>query len=725
MCSNDPEILQRSTKDIAQDFTTPSDSTYPCRITLRPVATLQITDLTMLGARARAAEYNAFKAATARQATREAEELSLPPKATPISLGAFARNLQHNRNKGNKQFIPLIIEDTSDSDKDRPDDAHEHSTTASPSTNRLENISFITSNHEFPAMTQSASLINLYPYPLNYPTAIPCVSDALTTVQDRSAALLNPTPLRVQPHSIVSHPHSVASSEHSTPNHLTDSTHFSGGRGMQGFDVQRFPYLAPPQPSLPTPHPNLPVFHYMTPDDISPAKQEDKLATLSRIYGQASAADIQSEEALAGTPGMIDALNWSRYSPTRLPLARPHFIFPPNITSSLHTPFQEAELPQMSTEWIMATGADVANGRSSTTSAPNPQGSRTESTVTPSGQEQEQSDEMATGNVGHALGRLHSDDHDNEPYDRSVQMQKFVAKQQALARTGKTVLHNPELHRPKNENEASIVSRTGGLGTPFEELQRGGLNIDNSAYGMQSTVHPPPGLPWPGVMQRVTAEMPMDTAEATTHFFQDFKVGSDEWCFLNPLTGLQRQKMAKALRLCVSVDGIDAPRPLESEDRLARLDADMCNEESSDWSQTSSRIAVDQIAAHHLNDRLLRLRVGESKEAAEMEAASIRAIGKILADLKVSDQMEGRNGAGKEYWCKYKAAPEYAIERSRPLLSGVGSTSYFEEKAGGFYNTPIRIARDPRFRPANKEGVKIKGDDDWNLRHELFGRRRL
>ncbi|RVX69100.1 hypothetical protein B0A52_06813 [Exophiala mesophila] len=677
----------------------------------------------MLGARARAAEYNAFKAATARQATREAEELSLPPKATPISLSAFARNLQHNRNKGNKQFIPLIIEDTSDSDKDRPDDAQQHSNTASPANNRLENMAFNTQNHEIPAMNQSSSLVNVYPYTLNYPPSVPSVSDALNTVQDRSAALLNPTPLRVQSHSIISHPHSVASSEHSTPNHTIDSTHFPGGLVMQTFDVQRFPYLALPRTSLPTPHPNLSVFHYMTPDDISPAKQEDKLATLNRIYGQSSAADMQSQDVLADTPEMIDTLNWSRYSPSRLPVARAQFIFPSNIASSLHSPFQGTEVPQMYPEWIMTGGADAAtaaaNGSSSTVSAPKPHESRTESTVTPTGHEQE-SAESAAGIMGQALNQVHLDHHNDEPYDRSFQMQKFVAKQQALARTGKTVLHNPELHRQKNENRAA-----GGLATPFEESQDGDLDLDHFVNGTQPTVQPPPGLPWPGLNLGATVEMPMDTTTAATNVFQDFKVASDEWCCLNPLTELQRQKMAKALRLCATVDGIDAPRPLEAEDRLARLAEDIRDDDSSEWSQTSSRLAVDQIAAHHLNDRLLHLRAGETKEVAEMEAASIRTIGKILANLKVSDQMEGRNGAGKEYWCKYKAAPEYAIERSRLLLSGVGITSYFEEKAGGFYNTPVRIARDPRFRPANKDGVKIKSDDDWNLRHELFGRRRL
>lgn len=64
----------------------------------------------MLGARARAAEYNAAKAATARQqATRELEEPRLPPKPAPVSLSAFTRNASYSRNRGAKNFVPLIL----------------------------------------------------------------------------------------------------------------------------------------------------------------------------------------------------------------------------------------------------------------------------------------------------------------------------------------------------------------------------------------------------------------------------------------------------------------------------------------------------------------------------------------------------------------------------------------------------------------------------------------
>lgn len=64
----------------------------------------------MLGARARAAEYNAAKAASARQqASRESEELKPPLKPAPISLSAFTRHASYSRNRGNKNFVPLTL----------------------------------------------------------------------------------------------------------------------------------------------------------------------------------------------------------------------------------------------------------------------------------------------------------------------------------------------------------------------------------------------------------------------------------------------------------------------------------------------------------------------------------------------------------------------------------------------------------------------------------------
>lgn len=63
----------------------------------------------MFGAKARAAEYNAAKAAMARQQACEEADETEPPKCVQMSLSAFTRNASSNRNRGPKNFVPLYL----------------------------------------------------------------------------------------------------------------------------------------------------------------------------------------------------------------------------------------------------------------------------------------------------------------------------------------------------------------------------------------------------------------------------------------------------------------------------------------------------------------------------------------------------------------------------------------------------------------------------------------
>lgn len=82
----------------------------------------------MLGAQARAAEYNAARAATARQqASKDADEQYLP-KPAAVPLGAFVTPA--NRNKGAKTFKPLVLSDEDPIDIQAPpyiSEENEHS----------------------------------------------------------------------------------------------------------------------------------------------------------------------------------------------------------------------------------------------------------------------------------------------------------------------------------------------------------------------------------------------------------------------------------------------------------------------------------------------------------------------------------------------------------------------------------------------------------------------
>lgn len=64
-----------------------------------------------LGSQARAAELQAAAAAKARLAQRELEDKLRPPTSTPVSLGAFSKPKTVTRNKGAKAWKPLRLED--------------------------------------------------------------------------------------------------------------------------------------------------------------------------------------------------------------------------------------------------------------------------------------------------------------------------------------------------------------------------------------------------------------------------------------------------------------------------------------------------------------------------------------------------------------------------------------------------------------------------------------
>lgn len=68
--------------------------------------------MSSFGSQARAAELAAAAAARQRLTNREREEKEgIPPKATPVSLGAFTKPPPATRNKGQKAWKPLSFED--------------------------------------------------------------------------------------------------------------------------------------------------------------------------------------------------------------------------------------------------------------------------------------------------------------------------------------------------------------------------------------------------------------------------------------------------------------------------------------------------------------------------------------------------------------------------------------------------------------------------------------
>lgn len=321
----------------------------------------------------------------------------------------------------------------------------------------------------------------------------------------------------------------------------------------------------------------------------------------------------------------------------------------------------------------------------------------------------------------------------NEPYDRNTKMQSFVAEQQALARTGKTVLRNPDLQRLRESQGASPLSAAGIIMVSEQDSQAF-VNGEQRRFSPELAVGPPPGFEALADQGRILRDFELENIIGSEDeiLHKDFDVGEAEWFELKAISRDERAKMNKAMRYVANTDNPVPPKtgPLCIHTNRHKLVRKWLESNSQD--NQAARALVDQLAREHRNNRLSNLSTGDMGfgdrvASAEIESAAICAVGNIWANLTFHSSPELLNsngGDGRSVWA-YKPAPEYAVERSR-LLPGIASnSSFFEEETDGFYNAPSRIARDPRFRPAGKDTLKPKLDEEWKHRHELYGRRRL
>ncbi|KIW75548.1 hypothetical protein Z517_10290 [Fonsecaea pedrosoi CBS 271.37] len=679
----------------------------------------------MLGARARAAEYHAFKAASARQASREAEEHKLPPKPAPVSLSAFTKNPQLNRNKGPKAWKPLILEDTPEDDIDNFEDDQE--TISTPTHQRAVNRSSSMSYGSDTAPVPSKPLPTWFE-DKNQNSTIPTAPKAmLGTFSQTPSPLVNPTPRRIQPHAIVQHAQqSSHPSVNSSPSNVSGICGFPYPGLTWWFDSQGMPVLGPA--AMPTFHPGQYQDNLMVPDDISPSKQENKLASLSHEHMDPSASLVTPQHHLLPLTGIIR----SSIMPPMSFVPYEDEADPGNHCQTWALPSGSVERPVM--PHVNSDGAVHIDGNiseASSLSMPNAircfsypntfnEPPSTQGSVT------DQATRRLTQQAIHPVLVLP----DDEPYDRKNKMQSFVAAQQALAKTGKTVLHNPDLHRVKASESTSPARSTSDTTTAG-----GTYHFQTYSPGSVIVRKAPPGFDPRWTFQTIA----QSTTEAASPFDgstlrEIFEVGKEEWFELKPVSKDQRMKMSRVMKICARAQSPDAPQGLLHVSQTER------KENLQNWIRIATRdnkpvtraqklfeqVAQECHASHVSVDR------GGGKGAlsdkmsdVEIESAAIRSVGDIIANLMESAESSELGVDSNAVVCKYKPAPEYAIERGRLLMGNIGSTSFFEENTDGFYSAPSRIARDPRFRPAGKEAIKAKSEEEWKLRHDMYGRRRM
>ncbi|EXJ86399.1 hypothetical protein A1O3_03350 [Capronia epimyces CBS 606.96] len=673
----------------------------------------------MLGARARAAEYNAFKAASARQASREAEEQRLPPKPVPVSLSAFTKNTQPNRNKGAKAYVPLVLEDASEDGKEALGGNNDTPSTPTHQARTVDRDNSAALKVETPLGPRNPQPVRVVMPAMSAPTA----PKAMIAVVERTPGLMVPTPQRSQPHSI------TRQSQQAVPISVQSSpSTVSGTSGFPGLDLL-WPYLPalPPlgYPSMRFFQPTQYLGDMMAPSDLSPTKQENKLALLSRSYGNPSQSFGATPQQFSGSPDMRNRSQMLNNSyATATPAWNPYQQF----GGFVHDPSQRPVFQHFNSDGIVPPNEEPRrNHPMPTTNLPRRLSyPDTDDSFLNPGPDVDISGKVSTQNIK----RKSAGTPEDEPYDRNSKMQNFVAAQQALAKTGKTVLHNPDLHRVK----ASDLQRppSTASSTTSEHEFRIGMKEDNVDPGSQPSLRPPPGFEMHAVGLPIADELetygpsPLDD-EALR---KEFGVDTDDWYQLKPVSKSERLRMNRVMKLCSTAIDADTPKALFQDMRIDRRDK-LLN--SFQWESQGNRVVrnvVEQIVEDHIAGRITNNlgcdgAVSHASVDVDMEKAAIYAVGDIWANL-LSSTEAGTTGCEQETFpCKYKPAPEYAIERGRLLTGNSGSSSFFEEDTGGFYNAPSRIARDPRFRPTSKEGIKPKSDDEWNHRFDMYGRRRL
>src|SRR5271155_78247 len=416
-----------------------------------------------LGAQARAAEYAAATAAKARQVSREAEDQKLPPKATPVSLSALAKAHSTGRNKGPKAWKPLNMDDITESSDDGSTGIE--SGRATPRT--LARMALERSS-SFPYRQSSGSSTRVEDVGVNIPTA----PRAMMTSNPPTTVTTNPSLQRNQSETIANPP-----VRQSVQNVYVSPVSFRHGG---------FPYHAMP-PHFYSLHPNIlgtppnreaaqfPRFgSMMVPGDLSPTKQQQKFAMLEQTQYAAYANDSFEASAdllphrmlLQPSPSYYDQLNTANASIIGDP-----YGWNVSTCGGTYVDYGVDQQPLQERLDIGYVGDGKGDFQSGTATSGNklvplPYGVTPMSYASNGDSAAEYYHSQAVSCSGFQYRRLSlistsetkrqaipaTYDY-GEHYDRNSKMQSFVgeATQEALARKGKTVLHNLDLYEEKDQ----------------------------------------------------------------------------------------------------------------------------------------------------------------------------------------------------------------------------------------------------------------------------------
>lgn len=656
----------------------------------------------MLGARARAAEYHAAKAASARQQANQDEDDQKIPKPAPISLSAFTRNAFANRNKGTKTFKPLVLSEEE------------------------ERIS--TSSVEFGSDFQGTPS----PQPKTVDPPRPASVPVSRTVAGGIEAPIErtiQTPYRYR--------------EAYMPSIATSAMFPDEGYGFPPHGLPPPPHYLPtsyhkpsvvPQPMVPTPH----MGYYVQPDCYA-AQYSYHDPGMPPMTPQPDACPstrppLQHAESMpTNKQDESHHKSSSEHTPASPPETPPKlgggqrlYVFGPDDVSPT-----KMEVKQQAREKYLAEHAGTL---------PTPTtGMADRSVGTPEPLEVVDEDELMrylkiTGQARSApqpkpsgnLKDLLIDRSSITPVSRRAhhvnslpwKLDRVANREEAVLQ-GKTEADWPYLGGTLNyESNISDIdatpTKTNDVSTEIRQMLDG---LRAKRESPVKLVRPPPGL------EQTRAEnskfQELESEQITTIKFPMVEMNSPEWLEVRMPTAVERDQTRRVCHAVRTSSISDKHR--DTKDSRSG----MVRDEWKKWSQ---------VKEHDLEGRRERVKAlaqemqGKweyggsfrsatmSKSGAEKHAGTVKAVGGMMAALSM--QVEDSTGSLQRGSRPYCQAPEYAMERN----AGTGkSTSVFETDEDASRSAPSRLARDPRFRPQLADGLKLAAEDGRIPR--MFARR--
>ena len=576
-----------------------------------------------LGAQARAAEYAAATAARARQVSREAEDQKLPPKAAPVSLSALAKAQSTSRNKGPKVWKPLNMDDiTESSDDDSPSKEAGRGTPAASTRTMLERTSSFL-YRQVPAPSTRAEAIKV-----NIPTA----PRAMLTSNIPATITANPSPQRMRPDTIVELPSRQGNQDiFDSPGPLSH-----GGLPFPTFPLhscsQQLNFLVMP------PSRESAQFQrfgsMMVPSDLSPTKQQQKFEMIGQMQYATYAMAADEPQVDIGPHQMLpqyDPAYYEQVNTGNMSAIGNVYGWDVSIDDNIyaecalhHQQYQEHvdigfgnERGKKEGEFYASTGGSAPQLNSKAYGM-GPVGHVTnELAVSASHHAQAgkgsgyQRRRSSLTSVSEGKGQAHSATYEyDEPYDRKRRMQNFVAEatQEALARKGKTVLHNPDLYKAKNQPQhhekrsssnidsslanclerncakndeenhhrrvpwdarprpsdetQEVMPTPAGQGVRLKMNFRSSLSQDELETIANAPNHMMPGLEFPQFVFRATViNDPINREPSDEGLHLIDRVGSGEWAKFRPITSIERERVRACMAKAAADLAPEIPRP--------------------------------------------------------------------------------------------------------------------------------------------------------------------